>query len=703
MNTGAFGEGFPYTNFHELNMDWIIKIAKDFLDQYSTIQETLNEGLQSLENATSSGITSLEEKKTELEGLLNAWYNTHSEDIAGQLATALGDLTTAYNSLISQLNAKGAEVLESIPDDYSALGMMAQRTYNEVTSEEVKTAKDTGARVPEGTVLSTSNMSGTLTNGKAWRTTGTPSSGSQYAYKLMSSQSGNAKKMILVTGNSWGEQYPLVTFYDSSDNIIGYYGIWGNTVHEEELVTIPNGTDHFYINGKSDHEPQAKLIDVNFQYMFGNVVKPFCETINDTFVTAHSEYNDIRNYPNNYIYPLGASAYGVVNNLPEEFRTNGCLIKFNPNLSPYSNGYTAYILMSETDIWNGYDTSTKVVWHKITNPTGEDIPFGFDYIAGVYTDGKAKHINGSEGSNSAYIYATFTVTGGETYLVDGWQYASAYPAYIIYDSNDTVIGQSTFANSSGHRNVQITLPDEAVKMIVNGYRTTSADYYMPAVKYYGHELSEYRSNIIKKRYLFIGDSYAQGYSHDGGNVGWVEYCAQYMGLESDQYVKALQGGIGFATGTTFTDMLVSSRYASDYFTDIVVAGGFNDWSHSVSDILAGIENFMTRAKQIYPNAKVHIGCIAYIKQGNGEGALSNYSTIRYIIEDQVIPSYQKCTDYGAIYMVNTEYTLSSYGLTPSDGYHPSDIGNQSIGRGIANAIQSGSACHPYYANLRSGS
>ena len=45
MNTGAFGEGFPYSNFHDLNMDWIIKIAKDFLDQYTHIQQVIDQGL----------------------------------------------------------------------------------------------------------------------------------------------------------------------------------------------------------------------------------------------------------------------------------------------------------------------------------------------------------------------------------------------------------------------------------------------------------------------------------------------------------------------------------------------------------------------------------------------------------------------------------------------------------------------------------
>ena len=34
MNNGAFGENFPYTNFHDLNLDWIIKIFKEIKDKF---------------------------------------------------------------------------------------------------------------------------------------------------------------------------------------------------------------------------------------------------------------------------------------------------------------------------------------------------------------------------------------------------------------------------------------------------------------------------------------------------------------------------------------------------------------------------------------------------------------------------------------------------------------------------------------------
>ena len=125
MNTGAFGEGFPYANFHELNMDWIIKIAKDFLDQYTNIQNTITTGLDELD-----------EKAEELQNALDAWYTEHSNDIAQQLANALNDLNDWYTTHQGYLNQyledsiiafgtaadeKAEQTIASIPDDYTSL------------------------------------------------------------------------------------------------------------------------------------------------------------------------------------------------------------------------------------------------------------------------------------------------------------------------------------------------------------------------------------------------------------------------------------------------------------------------------------------------------------------------------------------------------------------------------------------------------
>lgn len=39
MNMGAFGENFPYTNFHDLNLDWIIKVIKEIKVQMENVLE----------------------------------------------------------------------------------------------------------------------------------------------------------------------------------------------------------------------------------------------------------------------------------------------------------------------------------------------------------------------------------------------------------------------------------------------------------------------------------------------------------------------------------------------------------------------------------------------------------------------------------------------------------------------------------------
>ena len=122
-------DNFPYTNFHELNLDWIIKIAKDFLDQYTHIQETIQTGLDDLDA-----------KATELSDALTGLYNGYSEDLEEQLRNALADLNDWYTqhsgyldnilaqnvaSFQTQATAIGQTVIDSIPEDYTKLAEIA--------------------------------------------------------------------------------------------------------------------------------------------------------------------------------------------------------------------------------------------------------------------------------------------------------------------------------------------------------------------------------------------------------------------------------------------------------------------------------------------------------------------------------------------------------------------------------------------------
>lgn len=89
---GAFGENFPYSNFHNMNMDWVIQVIKEFKEEYSGISETID-----------NGITELENKAVEIEQSLDT-----------QLATATEAFSTTARTI-------GSEVIESIPEDYTDL------------------------------------------------------------------------------------------------------------------------------------------------------------------------------------------------------------------------------------------------------------------------------------------------------------------------------------------------------------------------------------------------------------------------------------------------------------------------------------------------------------------------------------------------------------------------------------------------------
>lgn len=120
---GVFGENYPYTNFHNLNMDWIIKIAKDFLDQYTQIQDIITNGEQSLQTTTQEGIHELTTTKEHLENLLDQWYLTHSADIANQLASALAEFQRSATAFAT-------EVISSIPQDYQNVWSLLSAVAN---------------------------------------------------------------------------------------------------------------------------------------------------------------------------------------------------------------------------------------------------------------------------------------------------------------------------------------------------------------------------------------------------------------------------------------------------------------------------------------------------------------------------------------------------------------------------------------------
>ena len=231
----AMFENFPYTDMHNLNLDWIIKIAKDFLDQYTHIQQLISDGETSLQQLTTYGLQQLQDKADTLEGLLDDWYNTHSADIADQLADALQDLNDWYTSHQTMLNglfetkiadfnsrveAKTQEMLETIPADYDDLAQKV-RIDRDRLNEIQKNLSDIV------------DAEGTLGNGFYLKTDGSYNSSSSLQNISLPCNEGD----MFIVNSTWGGNANIVNFYSGSPSAATYLGLFEIHTDGNEIVT----------------------------------------------------------------------------------------------------------------------------------------------------------------------------------------------------------------------------------------------------------------------------------------------------------------------------------------------------------------------------------------------------------------------------------------------------------------------------------
>ncbi len=120
MFFNGFGNGFPYTNFHELNMDWIISEIAKFRHDYEHIQEAVNNGVLVIDNKTAEDLARLNDEFTRLE-------NAITEEVDESFAT-----------FSAQVIAEANRVIATIPQDYTALSRTPS-TYILISTAQVIT------------------------------------------------------------------------------------------------------------------------------------------------------------------------------------------------------------------------------------------------------------------------------------------------------------------------------------------------------------------------------------------------------------------------------------------------------------------------------------------------------------------------------------------------------------------------------------
>lgn len=205
-----------------------------------------------------------------------------------------------------------------------------------------------------------------------------------------------------------------------------------------------------------------------------------------------------------------------------------------------------------------------------------------------------------------------------------------------------------------------------------------------------NDLQEQIDELVEpaKKYLFVGDSYADGYTPDGNVTPWQSIVKTKMNIADSQFVTTHQGGFGFGRPAEYNYYTLISALADDSeMTDIIIGGSYNDQSANEVDITSGITNVYNLCKTKFPNAKLHIAFIGWSKNAAAKTTLQN-----------TYKAYKNgCDSHSDIdFMKNTQYALHDYfTMFSSDGVHPNLNGETAIANAIVDCLNNGVA-NVYY-------
>ena len=191
---------------------------------------------------------------------------------------------------------------------------------------------------------------------------------------------------------------------------------------------------------------------------------------------------------------------------------------------------------------------------------------------------------------------------------------------------------------------------------------------------------------FNRKYIFVGDSYILGYSNDGNTYNSfakiirdrLSLDATILGTSGAGFVHA---GTGPNEGKNFLQTLQTYQgdtTAKNAITDIYVMGGYNDRTHTPTDIRNAMTSFNAYAKETFPNARVHVAFIGW-----------SLIPAEYIALEQAAFAYSDCGLYGMAYVGNAEYILHNSYYFTNDKVHPNNEGHAKLASYLASNIMGG--------------
>lgn len=183
----------------------------------------------------------------------------------------------------------------------------------------------------------------------------------------------------------------------------------------------------------------------------------------------------------------------------------------------------------------------------------------------------------------------------------------------------------------------------------------------------------------KRKLIFIGDSYGDGYTPDGNTTGWCDRLKSKLvncHFTADNIYINHKGGASFSNPSNNYLTLLKGVQVSNkkMVTDVLIGGGYNELAYGdkADTVKSNIDTVISYVQSIYPNAVVHFAPFGVaFKNRNNQFAL------RY----KLMPAYisKACyTNQPFVVVPGVENILSFENMMSSDGIHPNEWGLENI-------------------------
>lgn len=204
------------------------------------------------------------------------------------------------------------------------------------------------------------------------------------------------------------------------------------------------------------------------------------------------------------------------------------------------------------------------------------------------------------------------------------------------------------------------------------------------------ELMIEKDNIKNKKFLIIGDSYANGVTNSTETTNsWVDYFKSTIKVSN--LIKLAENGSGFVStgvsGHTFQSLVQSNINNIENKEDIdyiLICGGINDIQFDFDTIDTNVKNCIEYLQNNFKNAQIYLGMISNRKDMTTDG-----ENTRFQLMNKILRIYQYACRYGAFYLNGVEKILKYKYFISNDNIHPTQNGYMYLGSAIAQSFITG--------------